>query len=72
MSEPIRIFIAGDQGTELHEAPPGYEEAFDVLVADGMDGEHAAEMAYAMTQADTWRTPQQQAEHVVKLRKALR
>ena len=47
-------------------------QAYDILVADGMTPDRAAELAVGSERASTWRTPQDMARHIVALRKAAR
>lgn len=66
----FRIFIGGPQGIQAAEAPPGAEEACDLMAADGVPPQRAADMALAAHREG--KDPAAFARHFVRLRKAMR
>ena len=66
----FRIFIAGPQEVQAVEAPPGVEEAYDLMTADGVPPEQAADMAMAAHQAG--KDPVAFARHFTGLRQGMR
>lgn len=70
VGQVIRIFAAGTLGTEMIEAPPGVDEAYDLLTADGMDPVKAAELA--LIASITGKDPVAWSRRVVQLRKTRR
>jgi hypothetical protein len=68
---PFRIFVAWPDGTVLcAEAAPGVEEAMDIMTADRMPADAAAQMAVGA--AKLGKDPVAFAHHLVELRKAVR
>lgn len=65
----FRIFIAGADIREV-TAPPGVEEAYDLMVGDGMDPDQAAGLAMAACRGG--HDPMAFARHVTGLRGGLR
>jgi hypothetical protein len=43
----MRVFIAFPDGLVIAEAPPGVEEAYDLMTADGVLPQQAADVAVA-------------------------
>lgn len=71
MSESgFRIFIAGPQETQVVEAPPGVEEAYDLMTADRVPPQEAADMTMAAHRAG--KDPVAFARHFIGLRKRMR
>jgi len=68
--DAFRIFIAGPRETQVVEAPPGVEEAYDLMTADGVPPEQAADMATAAHQAG--KDPAAFARHFTGLRQGMR
>ena len=66
----FRVFIAGPLETRVAEAPPGVEEAYDLMTADGVPPQEAADMATAAHRAG--RDPVAFARHFTGLRKKMR
>lgn len=66
----MRIFVAFPGGLQIAESPPGVEEAWDLMYADGVPAGTAAELA--MAAARSGRDPVAWAQHFVGLRKVLR
>lgn len=70
MTGGFRIFVAGPGETQLVEAPPGVEEAYDLITADRVPPQQAADMAMAAHRAG--KDPVVFARHFVSLRKSAR
>ena len=70
MSESFRVFVASPREIQCIDAPPGVEEAYDLMVADGVPPQRAADMAVAA--ARDGREPVAFARHFIKLRAAVR
>ena len=66
----FRVFVASPREIRCAEAPEGVEEAFDLMVADGVPAQRAADMAVAA--AKDGRDPVAWTEHFVKMRKVAR
>jgi hypothetical protein len=66
----FRIFIAGPQETQMAETSPGVEEAYDLMTADGVPPQQAADMAMAAHQAG--KDPVAFARHFTGMRKWMR
>lgn len=66
----MRIFIAFPDHIAVAETAPGVEEAYDIMVADNVPAQRAADMAVAA--AKSGRDPVEWARHFVGVRKALR
>jgi hypothetical protein len=66
----FRIFVAFPDHVAVVEAAPGVEEAYDIMVADNVPAQHAANMAVAA--AKDGRDPAAWARHFVELRQAVR
>lgn len=66
----FRIFIAGPRETQLVEPPPGVEEAYDLMTADRVPPQEAADMAMAAHRAG--KDPVAFARHFTGLRKGMR
>lgn len=68
--DQFRIFVAGTADITVVVPAPGVEEAYDIMVADRVPPQTAADMAVAA--AKSGRDPVAWAEHFVKVRKSLR
>jgi hypothetical protein len=66
----FRIFIAGPRETQAVEAPPGVEEAYDLMTADGVPAQQAADMAMAAHRGG--KDPVAFARHFTGMRKRMR
>lgn len=66
----LRVFVASPRETTCLEAPPGVEEAYDLMVADHVPAQEAAEMAVAT--ARSGRDPVAWARHFVRVRQEFR
>jgi hypothetical protein len=66
----FRIFVASPSEILCLEAPPGVEEAYDLMVADRVPAQRAADMAMAAHRSG--RDPVTWARHFVDLRQAVR
>lgn len=66
----FRVFVASPAGIRCVEAPPGVEEAYDLMTADGVPPQEAADMAVAATRAG--RDPAAFARHFIRMREAAR
>lgn len=66
----FRVFIAGPRETRVIEAPPGVEEAYDLMTADGVPPQEAADMAMAAHRAG--KDPVAFARHFAGLRQRMR
>jgi len=66
----FRVFVASPSEIQCVEAAPGVEEAYDLMVADRVPAQTAADMATAA--ARDGRDPVAWAEHFIKLRQSLR
>jgi len=66
----VRIFVAGAEGILVLTPAPGVEEAYDLMVADRVPAQQAADMAVAA--AKSGRDPVAWARHFVKVRQSLR
>jgi hypothetical protein len=66
----FRIFVASPGEILCLEAPPGVEEAYDLMVADGVPARRAAGMAVAAFKSG--RDPVAWARHFVSVRQAVR
>lgn len=66
----FRIFIAFPDHIAVAEAAPGVEEAYDLMVADGVPAQQAADMAVAA--AKSGRDPAAWARHFVRVRQESR
>lgn len=66
----FRVFVASPRETTCLEAPPGVEEAYDLMVADHVPAQQAAEMA--VTAAKSGRDPVAWAQHFVRVRQEFR
>ena len=64
------MFVASPSEIQCAEAPPGVEEAYDLMTADGVPPQRAAGMACAAARAG--KDPVEFARHFVKLRQELR
>ena len=64
------MFVASPSEIQCVEAPPGVEEAYDLMVADGVPPQRAADMACAASRAG--KDPVEFARHFVKLRQKVR
>lgn len=70
MTDSFRVFIAGPLETLVAELPAGVEEAYDLMAADGVPPQQAADMAMAAHRAG--KDPAAFARHFTGLRKAVR
>lgn len=71
MSDSVfRIFVAGPRETRAVEAPPGVDEAYDLMTADGVPPRQAADMALAAHRAG--KDPVAFALHFTGLRRGMR
>jgi hypothetical protein len=68
VSGNLRIFAAGPRETVVVEAPPGVEEAYDLMTADRVPPQTAADMAMAAHRAG--KDPVAFARHFVRLRQS--
>lgn len=66
----FRVFIAFPDGIAVAEAAPGVEEAYDIMVADSVPAQRAADLAVAA--AKSGRDPVAWARHFVSVRQAVR
>lgn len=66
----LRIFIAFPDHIAVAEAAPGVEEAYDIMVADDVPAQQAADMAVAA--ARIGRDPVAWARHFVRVRQEFR
>ena len=66
----FRIFVASPADIRCVEAAPGIEDAYDLMIADNVPAQEAADMAVAA--AADGRDPVAWAQHFVKLRQAMR
>ncbi len=66
----FRVFIASPADVRCVEAPPGVEEAYDLMVADRVPAQQAADMAMAASRSG--RDPVAWARHFIELRQAVR
>lgn len=66
----VRIFVAGAEDIIVLTPAPGVEEAYDIMVADRVPAQKAADMAVAA--AKDGRDPVAWAKHFVELRQSLR
>jgi hypothetical protein len=66
----FRIFVASPSEIQCAEAPPGVEEAYDLMVADRVPPQRAADMA--MAAARDGKDPVDFARHFVKVRRQFR
>ena len=70
MAEPPRIFIAGDGQVQCVQASAAVSRAYDLMAADGVPAQTAADMATAAERGG--KDPEAFARHFVKLRQAAR
>lgn len=70
MADGFKIFIAGPRETQVTEVPPAVEEAYDLMTADQVPPQQAADMAVAAHRAG--KDPVAFARHFIELRKAVR
>ena len=66
---PFRIFVAGRE-VQVAEADPAVELAMDIMMADRVPADKAADLAVAAAKAG--KDPIAFAEHFVKVRRRLR
>ncbi len=66
----FRIFVAGAEDVVVLTPAPGVEEAYDLMVADRVPAQQAADMAVAA--AKSGRDPVAWAKHFVEMRQLLR
>jgi len=66
----FRIFVTSPRETVCVEAPPGVEEAYDIMVAGRVPAQQAADMAVAASKSG--RDPVAWARHFVEVRQAIR
>ena len=66
----FRVFVASLARIRCAEAAPGVEEAYDLMVADRVPAETAADMAVAA--ARDGKDPVEFARHFVKVRQQFR
>jgi hypothetical protein len=66
----FRVFVASPREIRCAETPPGVEEAYDLMVADRVPPQQAADMALAASRAG--KDPVQFARHFLKLRQQAR
>ena len=66
----LRVFVAGTTDITVVVPATGVEEAYDLMVADRVPSQQAADMAVAA--AKDGRDPVAWARHFVKLRQSLR
>jgi hypothetical protein len=64
------VFVASPRWIQCVDAAPGVEEAYDLMVADGVPAQTAAGMAVAA--ARDGRDPVAWAAHFIELRAAVR
>ena len=62
----FRVFVASPAEIRCVEAPPGVEEAYDLMTADGVPAQEAADMALAASRSG--RDPVAFAAHFVRMR----
>jgi hypothetical protein len=70
MAEPPRIFIAGSDEVRCVQASAAVSRAYDLMAADGVPAQTAADMATAAERSG--KDPVAFARHFVKLRHAAR
>jgi hypothetical protein len=70
MADGFRVFMVGPAETQVLEPPPGVEEAYDLMVADQVPAQTAADLA--MTAHRGGKDPVAFARHFVSLRQGLR
>lgn len=66
----MRIFIGFPDHLSVVESAPGVEEAYDIMAADGVPPQQAADMAVAA--AKDGRDPVEWAAHFIKMRQQVR
>jgi len=66
----FRVFVAGPREVLVLEAPPGVEEAYDLMAADGVPPQQAADMAMAASRRG--KDPVAFARHFIHLRRSVR
>jgi len=67
---PIRVFVAWPHEIVVVTPEPGVEEAYDIMVADRVPPQTAADMAVAA--AKNGRDPVAWAKHFVEVRQQIR